>query len=534
MKLKPFELGLGALFFALVLLAGWLLVSDVARETTPSKEERPARQPLVIQQPAESKNSGKSLSHATKARAGKPDPLLARPNERLVQFKNEEEYREFLSSLSTSNLRLLGSLDSLRAVWVGFDNLSDFDGLLDPDSMGFNYLVSLPLPPGDSSVQASAVGFRGNALEWLGINGDNSQWGKDITVAVVDTGITDHDALTGNIRHINLVDGEDSSTPNHGHGTAVASLIGGTNDLTPGVAPAATILDVRVADTNGDSSSFQLAQGIIAAVDGGAEVINVSMGSYGDSSLVEAAVQYAYDNGAVIVASSGNEGFDQPAFPAGYSQVYAVGAVDSQGNLVNFSNTGENLDLTAPGLEVYAAWTEGRYIEFTGTSASAPYVSGAIVAAMSEFGLSPIQAAEFVMGFTNEAGEPGTDTSYGLGNLSVGRFINSETRGIYDVAAVSNLLQVGNSNTLVTIVQNQGTEPITNGVVNISTPFSEVPLRISKLDPGETQVFEVPTSLPSNGDDFFVISEANLDPSFKDAQPQNNVKTTTFGFSDNP
>ncbi|MGJ8723540.1 MAG: S8 family peptidase [Roseibacillus sp.] len=532
MKLKPLELGLGAIFIAIIVLIGWLIGSDVASKSDVDKDSGPGRQRLVTQQPAESKNSGQTPRRSSQL--GKLDPLLARPNERLVQFDNEKDYRKFLSSLSSSNLRLLGSLDSLRAVWIGFDNLADFDGLLDPDSTGYNYLVTLPIPPGDSEVQGSAVGFRGNALEWLGITGDNSQWGKDVIIAVVDTGISAHEALPDNIRHIDLVEGENPSLAKHGHGTAVASLIGGSNELTPGVSPSATLLDIRVADSNGDSSSYKLAEGIVAAVNGGAKVINVSMGSYGDSSLVERAVQYAYESGAVIVASSGNEGFDQPAFPAGYEQVYAVGAVDKEGSLINFSNTGENIDITAPGLEVYAAWTDDRYIEFTGTSASAPYVSAAIATAMSQFGLSATQAADYVMTYANEAGTPGTDTSYGLGHLDVGRVINSETSGIYDIASVSNLVEVGNSNTLITVVQNQGTESITNAVVTLSTPYAEIPLRVSQLSPGEIQTFEVPTALPTDGNDFFVTSEARINQSFQDAEPQNNIKSSTFDFSAEP
>ena len=277
-----------------------------------------------------------------------------------------------------------------------------------------------------------------------------------------------------------------------------------------------------------------LAQGITAAVDNGADVINISLGTYGNSLLVERAVQYADANGAVIIASSGNEGFEQPAFPAGYNEVYAVGAVDREGTLVDFSNTGDTLDITAPGLEVFAAWTDGRYIEFTGTSASAPYVAAAVATAMSEFQLTASQAAEYVLSFANEAGSAGTDPSYGEGLLDVGRVINSTTPNIYDIAAVSNLVETGESNSLVTIVQNQGTETISQGEVSISTPFAEVPLRLSNLAPGEIQTFEVPTSLPQNGEEFFVTTEATLSGDLQDADPENNIRSTAFDFTTEP
>ena len=531
MKLKPLELTLITLFVVFAVVTGWLLITDISRETARKKEANSSQTPVLTGPSATEKASGSTRKRSQNT--DNLDPLLARANERLVQFDNDEDYQRFLNSIDSSNLRLLGSLDSLRAAWLGFDNLSDFDGLLDPDELGHNYLVTLPLFPGQGQVQAGAVGFGGNALEWLGITGDNSQWGRDVVVAVVDTGITPHQALPENIQQIDLV-AETGTSEQHGHGTAVASLIAGTNSLTPGVSPAATLLDIRVADSNGESNSFMLAQGITAAVDNGADVINISLGTYGNSLLVERAVQYADANGAVIIASSGNEGFEQPAFPAGYNEVYAVGAVDREGTLVDFSNTGDTLDITAPGLEVFAAWTDGRYIEFTGTSASAPYVAAAVATAMSEFQLTASQAAEYVLSFANEAGSAGTDPSYGEGLLDVGRVINSTTPNIYDIAAVSNLVETGESNSLVTIVQNQGTETISQGEVSISTPFAEVPLRLSNLAPGEIQTFEVPTSLPQNGEEFFVTTEATLSGDLQDADPENNIRSTAFDFTTEP
>lgn len=532
MNLKALEWALGALFLLLVAVIGWLAVADVSLSTRQPKRELPVEKPILITQPAVNKNSGSSRLSATKSNA--LESLLARPKERLVQFDNEEDYRRFISSLDSSKLRLLGAVDALRAARVGFDSLTDFDGLLDPEETGYNFLVSPPLPPGEGQIQPGAIGFRGNALDWLGITGDNSQWGKDVTIAVIDTGIVDHQALPANIRHFDLVEQDGNSAEPHGHGTAVASLIAGTNEITPGVAPASNLIDVRVADSEGNSSSFQLAEGIVLAADQGADVINVSMGSLGNSPIVKNAVEYAYENGSVVVASSGNEGLTQPSFPAAYEQVYAVGAVDREGALVDFSNTGENLDLTAPGLEVYAAWTDDRYIEFSGTSASAPYVSAAIATAMSEFNLTATQAANYVLNYTNEAGPPGADSGYGEGHLDVGRVTDSQTPGLYDIAAVSNLVTSGEVSSVVSVVQNQGTETVSNAQVNISTPYAEIPLRVASLAPGEVQTFEIPTSLPSDGSEFLITTETTLPQSFQDIDPRNNVKSTAFDLSLEP
>ena len=534
MKIKPLELALIAFFLVLAVLAGWLIVADVDSKTAQEKEPSPSRKPLLVNQNTEASNTGRTPRRSSSFSDKKDEPFFARPNERLVQFNNEEDYQKFLNALSSSDLRLIRSLDSLRAAWIGFDNLSDFDGLVDPDELGFNFVVGLPLPPGQGSVQAGAIGFNGNALEWLGITSDNSQWGEGVTLAVIDSGISPHSALPEGIQRIDLVGDSDPSGLLNGHGTAVASLIAGTNGITPGVSPSVTLLDVRVSDASGLSSSFLLAEGIVAAVEGGAQVINISLGSYGDSSLVANAVAFASANGAVIVASSGNEGFDQPAFPAAYPEVIAVGAVDQAGVLVDFSNTGDDLDITAPGLEVFAAWTDNRYIEFTGTSGSAPLVSAAVATAISELELSANDAADAVLQFANEAGAPGEDIQYGQGHLDVGRVTNSETPGIFDIAAVSNLLETDSGNSIITVVQNQGTEVINGARLTISTSFSEIPLPVPQLTPGSIHTVEVPTSLPPPGEELFISTEATLNAAFQDAEPSNNLKETSFEFEAAP
>ena len=153
---------------------------------------------------------------------------------------------------------------------------------------------------------------------------------------------------------------------------------------------------------------------------------------------------------------------------------------------------------------------------------------------MSEFDLNANQAASLVTSLANEAGSPGQDIEYGDGHLDVGRVINSETPGIFDIAAVSNLVETGSSNSVITVVQNQGTEVISNAQLTISTPFSEIPLQVSQLSPSETQVFEIPTSLPPSGEEFFISTEALLNPAFQDSEPSNNFKETSFKFEVTP
>ncbi|MFK7910637.1 MAG: S8 family serine peptidase [Akkermansiaceae bacterium] len=444
----------------------------------------------------------KSLKRSETRRANDFDqeklPLFALAQERIAVFKSDEAYRKFLASLGQRKFKLLGKSDRLRAVRFGFSRGTSTDGIDDAE-LAYNYSVNIPSPP-DASAQVGASGFGRDALSWLGVTGDNSQWGKGVTVAVLDSGVNSHIALNqqnGKVSQIALTEVTDSSQL--GHGTAVASIISGDHQLTPGVAPASDILSIRITDDSGSSDSFTLADGIIQAVDAGADVINISMGSYGDSHVVKSAVEYAQKNGSVIVASSGNAGLSAIAYPAAYEGVIAVGAVEAKGEHLEFSNTGENLGISAPGYAVNAAWGEEQLTQFSGTSASAPFISGAIAATMSEKNLTAAQATELVLGNSNEAGLPGSDDAYGAGILDLGRIMNDGTAGIYDVALASQVLVPPSATStlpqVLVTVQNRGTETLINSPLTINSPSGTQTINISSLAPGAIQTYPVPVLL---------------------------------------
>jgi hypothetical protein len=526
MKIKPLETGLIVLFVALAALVGYLVTLDAShngdeRDAEISESEQ---NPLLTKiSPAESQSGNTPTK--SKAKSGL-DALFAIPKERIVTFETDEDYRSFLESVKGSRLRLLGTLAPLRAVRLGYDNYADFEGLLDEEQLSFNYVVSPPLPPGEGDVQSGAVGFNGNALQWLGINDDNTAWGDGVTVAIIDTGIAAHPALAGRIRHFDLTD--DQSPELNGHGTAVASLIAGQDRTAPGVAPSSNLLDIRVADAEGNSSSFQLAEGILTAVAEGAEVINISMGSFGDSPLVRRAVEQATAKGIVIVASSGNEGYTSPTFPAGYPDVVAVGGVGADGSLLGFSNIGDQIDITAPGLAINAAWPGEKYISFSGTSASAPLAAGSVAGGMSELNLSATNSRDLMLELANESGPPGADVYYGNGHLDTGRMQRSNQEGVYDLAAVSNFVTEGPNPSLLVVVQNQGTTIINNANATVRTSGSEYPLTIPRLAPNEIQTFELPFRL-DGGEEIKVQTTTNLNASHEDAEPTNDRKESSLG-----
>ena len=457
----------------------------------------------------------------------------ALPGQRVLVFKDRAALEDFLKRAG-AQIRIMGRLDALNALRVGFFNYDDLAALLGAEDLAsLIFPVDLPAP-GDAAVQAGAVALGDRLLDWLGIVGDNSAWGAGVRIAVLDTGVASHPAFSQALSWLNLVDLPGDFSALNGHGTAVASIIIGNDPLTPGVAPGSEIFSIRIANDLGQSDSFLLAKGIMAAVDAGAQLINISMGSFGDSELVRSAIAYARASGALIIAASGNNGLERVTYPAANDGVIAVGSVDALGNHLQFSNTGSQVSISAPGFGVNAAWPGDQAASVSGTSFSTPIVAGAIAALMSQPGadrLSPQQAWTLLSGYLNDGGEAGSDPALGAGMPDIGRVLNRAIPGIYDAAVASQRIippSAGYPNGQVEIlIQNRGTERLINTGVQISTPFGTVNSNITTLDPNAVQTIRVPiqqhTSTTLRYD-----SRVQLSGGFTDAKPSNDRRAETY------
>jgi serine protease len=185
--------------------------------------------------------------------------------------------------------------------------------------------------------------------------------GAGVRVAVMDTGISMYHPDRGNVV-ASVSFATDSSSAIipvedfHGHGTHTSGTIAAAdNDIgVVGVAPQADLLIAKVMDNTGSGQDSWLISGIEWAVNHNAKVISMSLGSSSDSNALDQACSNAYNAGVLLVAAAGNDNVSTPSYPAAYSSVISVAAVDSSKNRASFSNYGPTIALAAPGVSVYS------------------------------------------------------------------------------------------------------------------------------------------------------------------------------------
>ncbi len=231
----------------------------------------------------------------------------------------------------------------------------------------------------------------------------SSSLGAGVVVAVIDTGVdATHPDLAGRVLpEIDLLPEVTPAPEQNAHGTRVASLIAGGLDGVgmTGVAPQSGILPVSALDPAGFGDSSTVARAIIAAADAGARVINLSLGGPDPDPVLDEACAYAFAKGAVVVAAGGNSysSGNWVQYPAASPHVLGVASTDGAGNPSAFSNTGPHIDLAAPGEGILAAVPGAGYSTESGTSFSAPHVSGAAALVLSANpNLSAAEAASVI------------------------------------------------------------------------------------------------------------------------------------------
>jgi subtilisin family serine protease len=288
-----------------------------------------------------------------------------------------------------------------------------------------------------------------------------------VNIAVIDTGVNaDHPDLKGKVvKGYDFVNSHPDAYDDHGHGTFVTGIISATaNEIgIKGLHDNAQIISIKVLNENGIGTYQDVARGILYAADNGAQVINLSIGGYAYSFMLQDAVNYALSKGCIVVAAGGNDGIEQAIYPAAYPDVIGVSALGYNGQNWSGSNSGMHIDVSAPGVDILSTGLNSDYVYATGTSASTPMVSALAGMLISE---KPELSSSFIEGLilqsANDLGDNGRDNVYGSGKIDALAAIGQEVEPFHDVAVRSVsveplVFEKGRSTFVVANIENIGT-----------------------------------------------------------------------------
>ena len=313
-------------------------------------------------------------------------------------------------------------------------------------------------PPGVSMTAARRI--------WPSTQGENT------VVAILDTGVDyNHPDLKANIIDgISFVAGEKDFMDLNGHGTHVAGTIA-ANSRILGVAPQSKILAIKVLGKNGSGSYQGITKGLEYARRWRGKqgevvnVVNMSLGGPIDDSSLYREIKNAVQSGITVVCAAGNEGdgksdTQEISYPAYYQETVAVGAVDMQTGIANFSNSNDHIDIVAPGVETYSTYPGGKYVKLSGTSMATPHISGAVALIYARykkrFGVYPdAKTITLLLQYGSiDLGEAGFDQLYGFGMFS---FNPDGGKNIRLYANTNQYFINGQAGTLkVPIIRNEG------------------------------------------------------------------------------
>src|SRR6266498_3099620 len=370
---------------------------------------------------------------------------------------------------------------------LGFPSTANLEQILSAlrssaivEEAGYNYRVRAFSVPNDTYYVPYQWNFYNSVSGiWAEQAWDYStKKGQGAVVAIIDTGVAFEsngpfiqapDLNKNFVSPRNFLTDDNHPNDDHGHGTHVAGTIAqdtNNNIATAGVAYQASIMPLKVLDYTGSGSSDDLNEAIYYAVNNGAKAINMSLGFEGTGSAdgsgqvcteipgLNAALQYSYDHGVVVVAAAGNDGGNIVNCPAAYPTVIAVGATRYDGQRTYYSTGGSALDIVAPGgdpnldqngdgygdgiLQVtycydpetmalywellgWNLYTEFCSVFYAGTSMATPHVTGTVALILSEKpNATPDQVRTYLQSTARDYGTPGWDASYGYGLLNAG------------------------------------------------------------------------------------------------------------------
>ncbi len=339
---------------------------------------------------------------------------------KIVVFKkgilNEEAQDELIlrtGGVKLKNLDLIGA----KVVWLpskaAEQALLTHPGILRIDDDVEVFALEQVLPWGISRIRANQA--------WTYTTGNG------IKVGIIDTGIQlDHPDLASNIKGgYNAINPKKTANDDNGHGTHVAGIVAAINNSigVVGASHQAWLYAIKVLNANGSGYLSDVIEGIEWAINNNLSVINLSLGTSSDVQSFHDAIIAAKNAGLVVVAAAGNNG-GTVLYPARYPEAIAVSAIDQNNVIASWSNRGPEIDLAAPGVNIYSTYRRSRYTTMSGTSMAAPHVTGAVALLLkrtekcdtnNDGKCSPDEVQTRLQNTAIDLGESGFDPLYGWG-----------------------------------------------------------------------------------------------------------------------
>ncbi|MEW6305847.1 MAG: S8 family serine peptidase [Verrucomicrobiota bacterium] len=329
-----------------------------------------------------------TLSEATQLVA-KPGPKAV-GNELILTLKPGANAEEIARRLGG---KIVGRIDELGIIRLRFENddaarlaRDQLTNANDVAAVDANYYVE---PPPDSERVALSSGLPFNLNPTVAPNG------KGVVVGLIDTAVQTLDARYQAflLQSISVAGEADVSRSSPTHGTSMAETIlralamSGTSSES-----SVRVLPIDVYGNNAMTTTWDVAQGILEAIKNGANPINLSLGSSGNTQFLQTLIENTAKQGVLYFGAAGNEPVSTPTYPAAYPDVVAVTAGDKNGNIAAYANYGNFVDITAPGVSLVTY--NNRTFVVSGTSAATAFATGTAAALQSNLSLTPQQVRE--------------------------------------------------------------------------------------------------------------------------------------------
>ncbi|MBU0638527.1 MAG: S8 family serine peptidase [Planctomycetes bacterium] len=267
----------------------------------------------------------------------------------------------------------------------------------------------------------------------------------DVVLAIIDSGVShSHPDLAGKLLPgRNTYDGNDDADDSwlisHGsHCAGIAAAISNNGQGIAGVSWGALIMPVKVTSDLGTGEESNCANGVIWAADHGANVGSMSLGYDEGTTYFHDAITYAHQQGMVLCVATGNTAGADIFFPARWPETIAVGATDNRDNLADFTTTGPEMSVAAPGVDNYSCWdtlfNPDTYTYESGTSMACPHVAGlACLVWSANLSLTNDEVRTIIESTADDKGPAGWDEQFGHGRINARAAVQAALEPQYDL-----------------------------------------------------------------------------------------------------